>query len=114
MESHAREIISLLYSNADWVDLYLLHEEKKLSPGQVAETLLLLQSEGNCDFNGVSAKLTTKGRQWVYENRKEIFFNVARSWARKTSSSEVAIAPNEPYMPDLARLDINFFRNLID
>ncbi|MFH5774394.1 hypothetical protein ACHFJ0_09070 [Paracoccus sp. NGMCC 1.201697] len=109
MESFDREVISLLYTTDDWVDLYQLHEMKLLSPGQLASTLLMLMKDGLCEIEGMSARLTAKGRDWVFSKRKEIFLVAARDWARKTSQNPQSIDRDEPYLPDLSRLDVNFF-----
>ncbi|MDF3608337.1 hypothetical protein PE067_20625 [Paracoccus sp. DMF-8] len=109
MESYDREVISLLYTADNWVDLYQLHETKLLSPGQLASTLLMLMTHELCEIEGMSARLTAKGRDWVFLKRKEIFFVVARDWALKTSQNPQSIDRDEPYLPDLSRLDVNFF-----
>lgn len=112
--SSDREVIRLLFSKPDWVDLYDLHVEFGLSPAQVVDMLERLIAVGFAQREGAQARLTPQGRDWVLAARGEIFLNPkGKIW--RLSSEELlaeAMEPSTPYLPDLSLVDRDFFIQL--
>lgn len=108
--SQQRIVLRVLFSSGDWVNLYHLHKETLVAPGQIAALLLLMLDRKYCEVEGLRARITPLGRIWVLENRKQIFCKVHSEWresSRPDKSTE--IQPGSPYLPNLSYLDREFF-----
>jgi len=112
--SSDREVLRFLFSKRDWVDLYELHVEFGLSPAQVIDMLERLLGVGFAERQGVQARLTPQGREWVLAARGEIFFDTDSKVWRPSSDQLLsgAMASLTPYLPDLGLIDRNFFIQL--
>src|SRR5689334_20346450 len=113
LSSADKELLLALYSTKDWVDLYVLHERFLLSPGQILSSSERFGKLGVLEADGLRARLTSRGRRWVVEHRNVLLQSGRdRSW---TSPSLRPILSRksaaEPYLPDLRRIDFNFFKN---
>ena len=111
-ESHKRLVILALFQAGDWFDLYALHEEFSLSPAQIISTLVLLDEKSLCEVDGTRARLTQSGVNWVLKNRRELFMQSGRKWAKLDSSNRSNLYAGQPYMPRLRSVDKDFYRKL--
>lgn len=107
--SYKREVLRKLFSTLDWCDLYQLHVEKLISPAQIAMSLNDLSETGIIETDGIKARLTDDGRNWVLRNRVALFANVDRSWSKPVLKKESALDPSAPYLPRLRSIDKKFF-----
>jgi len=112
IESFEREVLRALFSCPEWYDLYALHERFLLSPGQLAHAVRAYEADGLVESDGLNARLTQKGRVWVFENRRRLFLNEQRrTWADIPSFIRIrSLAPTEPYLPRLKDVSTNFFK----
>jgi len=108
--SSKREILSALFHADAWLDLYELHENYKLSPGVLAQSVQFLQENGLLETDGMRAKLTAEGRAWVFLNRKKIFYSVNRFWSQPYTNEEPKVDGKDPYMPRMKSIDKDFFQ----
>lgn len=109
--SSDREVIRLLFSSQDWVDLYSLHEGLGLSPAQIVDILERLKAVDLAESHDALARLTKAGRDWVLAARGAIFCDINKdSWrpSRAQLFSD-ATSPSTPYLPDLQLVDRDFF-----
>lgn len=108
--SQHRIVLRALFSESDWVDLYRLHKETLVAPGQIAALLSFMLERRYCLVDGLRARITSSGRAWVLQNRKQIFCKVHAEW-REGSKSErpYELLPSSPYLPNLVYLDRDFF-----
>jgi hypothetical protein len=111
-ESHKRLVILALFQARDWLDLYALHEKFSLSPAQIISTLALLDEQKLCEVDGTRARLTQSGYNWVLKNRRQIFMQSGRKWAKLDSSNKRHLHVGQPYMPRLRSVDKDFYRKL--
>ena len=111
VSSSDREVISALFEASDWLDLFDLHLDFVLSPGQVLDSVERLQAGGYLERKGLHARLTDLGREWVIASRRELFMNPARDW-RSYEAKDRLVRENEPYLPDFAKVDRKFFVEL--
>lgn len=109
--SSDREVIGALYDASDWVDLFEVHEAYVLSPAQVQESVERLAKVGYVERDGLHARLTEEGREWVVSSRRALFMSPTKDWRRFEIEDRI-IAENEPYLPNLKKLDREFFANL--
>lgn len=110
LNTHDREIIRRLFSSKDDINLFEIHTEKKLSPGQIAATLNWMEQAKLIEIDGLKVRLSSHGRDWILRNRRAIFMNIARSWAKPTKCLPEALNFRVPYMQKLSGIDPNFFR----
>jgi hypothetical protein len=112
--SSDREVIRFLFSKRNWIDLYELHVDFRLSPAQIIDTLERLLPVGLAERQGAQARLTQQGRDWILAARGEIFFDTDRESWRPSSDQLLAdkLEFSTPYMPDMALVDRNFFVQL--
>lgn len=110
LNTHDREIIRKLFSSKDDINLFEIHAEKKLSPGQIAATLNWMEQAELIEIDGLRVRLSRQGRDWILRNRRAIFMNITRSWAKPTKCLPEALNFRVPYMPKLSSIDQNFFR----
>lgn len=76
----------------DCVRFYRLHEQYRLSPGQIARSIQKFQAEGVLDYDCDCAKLTGSGREWILMHRKQLFLQPKkREWTKI----------NEEYRPEI-------------
>lgn len=111
--SSDREVIRQLFLSVDWIDLYELHVSYGLSPAQVLDTVERLRSADFVEHDGLNARLTPSGREWVRAARFEIFVDNDFKW-RSPTETERFVTSGEPYLPDLTLIDENFFLRLGD
>ena len=112
--SSDREVIRFLFASIDWSDLYNLHIEFGLTPGQVLDITERLVAANFAELDGTKARLTSTGRAWVLEARDSIFRTSGREFWRPTAheSLEEPKDSQSPYMPDLSLVDQDFFIKL--
>lgn len=109
-DSSFRLVISFLLDSVEYLDLYMLHEKYKLSPGQILEATTWLRENGYVEQLGTKARLTAEGREWLIRDRFWVFKPRERPWSEVPDGLMVErILPNEPYMPDLAQVQQGFF-----
>lgn len=113
--SSDREFIRYVFSSKDWVDVYELHIQFQLSPGQIIDIVERLRKRGYVELEGTRARLTVSGRDWILKHRGVVFKSGAgrfRSELEETVGLNPTIQPGEPYLPDLSEVDREFFENL--
>lgn len=72
--SEIRELLRALYAADAPVDIYILHENYRLSPGQLSRAVRTLTELGVAAENDQGMlSLTANGRNWVLMNRRSIF-----------------------------------------
>lgn len=116
------EILRRSYENPTGkLNLYDLHRDNLLSPGQLSNACRPLEEAGVITVEdvpeiGPTVTLTPEGRQWVIHYRKQLFMrNDERPWAYPVKSAQGrSIALNEPYLPNLRRLKKQFFLSGIE
>ena len=109
LQTYERELILRLFRSGGWYDLYQLHEELLLSPAQVSSAISKLKDMELVQLDGLSAKLTDAGLNWVMKNRKSLFMSVDRKWSRSEARTEPSVAVGEPYLPRLKSISTDFF-----
>lgn len=112
--SSDREVIRFLFASMDWSDLYDLHIEFRLTPGQVLDIVERLVAANFAELDGTKARLTSAGRAWILEARDSIFRG-SRQEPWRPSAHEILENPKDqksPYMPDLSLVDQEFFIKL--
>lgn len=109
VSSFEREIIRELFKSYDWFDLYSLHVRFLLSPAQVAYAISKLEGDGLVEIDGTNAKLTAQGRGWVLKNRRDLFLNAKRPWAKSKFEKGEKLKAGKLYMPRLRSIDRAFF-----
>ena len=112
--SSDREVIRFLFAGMDWSDLYDLHIQFRLSPGQALDIVERLVTADFAELDGTKARLTTAGRTWVLEARNRIFRGSEHeAWrARAHEIPDNTKDTQSPYMPDLSLVDQEFFIKL--
>jgi DNA-binding PadR family transcriptional regulator len=113
--SSDREFIRYVFSSKDWVDVYELHVQFQLSPGQIVDIVGRLRAHGYVELEGTRARLTPAGRDWVLRHRGVVFKSDAvrfRSELEEAVGLSPTIEPGKPYLPDLSEIDRQFFENL--
>ncbi len=110
--SSKREILHALFQADDWLDLYKLHEQYRLTPGIVAQTVFFLQERDLLEIEGMKARLSEAGKAWVFLNRKRIFYATDRVWVQPKQTDESRADANSPYLPRARSLDKKFFQDL--
>lgn len=112
--SSDREVIRFLFSVDEWVDLYALHEDFRLSPAQILDIIERMVKAGLAEVSGTFAKLTLSGRNWVIDARGQIFFGTNRETWRTDGReiNEPRLGLGAPYLPDLSLIDRAFFIKL--
>ena len=105
-----REVIRKLYAGEGWIDLYTLHAQYLLSPGQIADIMDRLARAGFVEVEGIRARMTGKGREWVIAARK-IFLATDRSTWRPEADAmlQSELVAGQPYLPDPELVDRGFF-----
>lgn len=116
--AHTQLIKALLQAPFESHDLHGIHEQKLLSPAQLAVACHDLAAQGVLLINQASpddaalVSLTTVGRKWVVENRRQLFLKASRrEWSTPLHASEVVLEPFQPYMPRLSKVQhAHFFK----
>lgn len=109
-----RKIILELFKNQSWLDIYKLHEKFLFSPQQLAFSLEKLRKLNTIEINNTLVRLSVSGREWVLDNRSEIFLNINRNWSKSNFIKDKKLPVNEPYLPRLSSVEQSFFRSLVD
>lgn len=116
MNTHDKLLLKLLFSAGGWADLYALHEQHLLSPGQISNAVRNALNAGiievDCDFR---ARLTEGGKAWVLLNRRAIFLSEAkRKWAHSDAAPTAEVKDTyAPRLPSLRKIDKAFFEKLL-
>lgn len=108
--SSEREVIEALFQAEDWLDLYELHVEFRLSPAQIYECLERLSFNNFADIEGTRGRLTESGRRWVLASRRMIFLSPNLDW-REIRDRGKSTHPGELYKP---RFSENEKREFLD
>ena len=109
-ETSFRLVLKHLFNSLDYLDLYSLHEQYKLSPGQILAATAWLNKNGYVEQLGTMARLTAEGREWLIRERFWIFHPNEKPWDEVPDGLRAErIRPNEPYMPDLTQVQKGFF-----
>ncbi|WP_157726805.1 hypothetical protein [Qipengyuania flava] len=103
-------MIGALYDASDWADLFEVHQAYVLSPAQVQESIERLAKVGYVERDGLHARLTGEGRAWVISSRRSLFMSPLKDW-RQFEVEDRIVSENEPYLPNLQKLDKDFFVN---
>lgn len=99
--SAEREILRRSFNSFGAIDLYALHEEFLLSPGQLSRATRQLTSLGLAEVDGLKLKLTTGGLEWIFQNRHDLFLRDRnRHWAEPPEELlRVPVDAAKPYAP---------------
>lgn len=109
-DSSFRLVTKFLFEAVDYLDLYMLHEKYKLSPGQILDATTWLKDNGYVEQVGTEARLTAEGREWLIRERFWVFQPKEEPWGEVPDGLKVErMLPNEPYMPDLSQVQKGFF-----
>lgn len=105
--SSVREFSRLLFNSQGEVDLFELHEKYRLAPSTVIRLVRIFSRLGIIKKVGTtSVILVPGGRAALWRRRFKLMYSGNRSWV---DIREPDILPGEPYLPDLGRLDKEFF-----
>lgn len=112
--SSDREVVRFLFARQEWADLYELHVEFGLTPGQVIDIVERLVAADFAELDGIKARLTPTGRAWVLEARDAIFRGAGHDSWRPSADEllQTPTGPPSPYLPDLSLVDREFFIKL--
>lgn len=98
-------IIELLRKGS--VNFYALHESYRLSPAQIADSLMRLRAIGVLDEPDIGdgvVKLSRNGLQELVSYRREIFHRLDE-WKNVPTEMKVdALGINAPYIPNFRKL----------
>ena len=110
--SFEKEILKALFESGDWVDLYTLHEEYLLSPGQLSYAVRNFARSKIVESDGLLVRLTEHGQKWVFAHRREIFLSDRnRYWAEPLDDGALPPMPvAQPYLPKLKNANLKFLR----
>ncbi|GBR34613.1 hypothetical protein [Gluconobacter kondonii] len=106
MRSSIRELARVIYFSEGEVDLYKLHLEYRLSPFEVSFAARFFVKVGIAELDGISLVLRTSAKEWLFERRQRFFMQAKRPWANDLRDG---VDPSEPYLPELSRVDRDFF-----
>lgn len=111
--SFEKEILRALFERGDWLDLYELHEEYLLSPGQLSYAVRKFDRDEIIDVDGLLVRLTEQGQKWVFAHRREIFLaDRNRYWAELSDHKVQTPMPAvQPYLPKLNNANLKFLKN---
>src|SRR5690349_6164861 len=101
--SFEKEILRALFECGDWLDLYTIHEEYLLSPGQLSYAVRNFARDRIVEADGLLVRLTEHGQKWVFAHRREIFLSDRhRYWVEPFNDSALPPMPvTQPYLPKL-------------
>jgi hypothetical protein len=108
--SFEREILRTMFERGDWLDLYTLHEEFLLSPGQLSNAVRNFARNEIIEVEGLLVRLTEQGKKWVFAHRREIFLTDRnRYWAKPFDhDAQPPIPTTQPYLPKLKNANLKF------
>lgn len=106
MRSSIRELARAIYFSEGEVDLYKLHLDYRLSPVEVSFAARFFVRVGIAELNGISLVLRACAKEWLFERRHRFFMQAERRWAHDV---RYGIDPSKPYLPELSRVNREFF-----
>jgi hypothetical protein len=111
--SFEKEILRSLFERGDWLDLYQLHQEYLLSPGQLSYAVRKFVHNEIIEVEGLLVRLTEHGQKWVFAHRREIFLaDRNRYWAEPSDHKMQTPMPvTQPYLPKLNKANLKFLNN---
>ena len=109
-----RIIIRELYQNRGWINLYSIHLNYLLSPGQMGRSVRKLLIYQVIEQKGLNIRFNEKGFIWVLKNKKEIFLTKSnRYWLQLPQDMVKREREKDtPYMPNSGLLSKRFFSRL--
>lgn len=111
MISSIKELARELYRSRAPISLYELHRKYGLGPADVSFAARFLARVGAATQDGVYVSPTPQTRAWIKGYRHKIFLDERRPWAMV---DRLMRDPNEPYLPDLSKVDRAFFTAKIE
>lgn len=104
------EILRDLYLKPEGEKIYYFYLKYNLSPDEIAKTLLYYR---DLEFVNVSenlSTLTSKGRKWVFANRKKIFLTEREMLWKDIDTDDKTedfekLAVNKVYLPRINKID---------
>ncbi|WP_033926118.1 hypothetical protein [Sphingomonas sp. 35-24ZXX] len=106
MRSSIRELARAIYFSEGEVDLYSLHISYRLSPAEILYAARFFAKVGLADFDGVHFVLHRGAREWLFKRRHRFFLEEERPWSIE---ERLGLDPSQPYLPDVGRVDRQFF-----
>lgn len=97
-------------------ELYFFHEKFMLSPAQLARSLRKFENEGLLIVKEKQVSLTDVGKEWIFENRKNLFVNEREKyWKKVPENMKVPqLGINQLYKPERKKIDKEIFLKLED
>lgn len=111
MLSTTRELARQLYEAKEPIDLYVLHKKFGTQPAEALLSAKFFAKLGVAKLEGAMLIPMDHARAWLHQHRAKFFFVGSQPWRRPPRSRMRAFAP---YLPDLAKVERDFFINLLD
>lgn len=114
LRSSGGEFARLLSASDGKFDLYELHRQYRLGGAEILRLVALFERLGIITQRDDGfVELLPGGREKIWAFRKELLLRPERPWAEPQLESS-RLCPSEPYLPDLAKIDRQFFLNKIE
>ena len=110
MLSITRVMARYLYVGKD-VKLFHFHEIYGVDPVKILIAARFFVKCGTATIEDRVLSSTDRSRAFIYEHRHKFFGQVVKPWRDHPVG---IVRPFEPYLPDLARVNIDFFQNFVD
>lgn len=110
MLSITRVMAGALYQ-CEPVKLFHFHKQYGADPLKILIAAKFFRKLGAASIQGNVLSPTTGSREFLFRHRRKFFGEVSTEWR---SQSQGTMEPFEPYLPDLGRVDVDFFQNFID
>lgn len=111
------ELLRDLYESDSEIDSYVFHKKYNLSPASLARVLNKYEQEEIIEIKGSKLKITEKGRNWVFANRRLLFLSVRKQYwkviyGKNEDMQQYALRMNDTYLIDLKSIDIEISNNM--
>lgn len=92
--------------DCDTVNLYDLHNQFLLSPAQIATAIDRLIDKNHVTLEGMTLKVTEKGKEWLKADASVILASERRQYWRELPSDmlQVQVGVNEFYKPNIDKI----------
>lgn len=106
MKTFVKEFAREIYSSDGEVKLYSLNEKYGINPIDAIFAAKLFSKYGIGHLDDKKFVVGDNAREWLDAHRSRFFLDSRKPWSviiRKR------LNPSEPYMPDLGKIDADFF-----
>ena len=111
MLSSTRELARQLYEADGAIDLYVLHKRFGAQPAEALLSAKFFVKVGVAKLEGSILYPKEHARAWIHKNRAKFFMEGGSPWRRQ---SRTRLGAFVPYLPDLAKVERDYFIDLLD